>query len=129
VRVYWRGLLRGNAKTPFWDDLRMSELGSLAEQAILLDVFERPERFRFNSIGGDVGRKTLAGLFIDETDLTWPFEFLRSQSSATVEAAAPTLYAFSPGAGSPAGRPYRRLLLPLWGEGHVSMLLGAFEFG
>lgn len=123
VGDYWAGLLRGNAKMPFWDDANLSDLPDLADRLFLIDVFDVPERFRFNTIGKAIAGGAEAGRFLDEVELTGPFAFLRSQCSATVEAGATTF--FQPEAGT---RPYSRLLLPMWGDGRISMLLGALDF-
>ncbi|MBS0332195.1 MAG: hypothetical protein JSS35_05465, partial [Proteobacteria bacterium] len=51
VRDYWRGLLRGSAQMPFADDLNLKGLGDLAPRVFLVEVFARPERFRFATVG------------------------------------------------------------------------------
>ena len=118
VHAYWRGLLRGSAETPFSDDLRLTDLPDLADRLFVVDVFARPERFRLAVVGKGVG-KTLSGCFLDEVKLGVPLDFLAAQCAAAVEAVSPT---FHRGGGA---SPYGRLVLPLWGDGHVSMLLGA----
>lgn len=124
VLAYWRGLLRGGATMPFWDDAKLSDLPDLADRLFLVDVFQGPERFRFGVVGEALTSDGMAGLFLDETDLRSPFEFLRSQCSATVESAEPSHFA-----AEAAERLYVRLLLPMWGDGRISMLLGAVDFG
>lgn len=127
VHAYWHGLLRGEAQTPFWDDARLTDLPDLAGRLLLIDVFERPQRFRFATIGADLGAPRAAGLFLDEHPLARPFELLGSQCWATVELAIPTFLDYGDaGRRSPAGG-YRRLLLPMWGEGHIGMILGAVD--
>jgi len=128
VEAYWRGLLRGAAQMPFFDDARLSDLPDLTGQLLLIDAFQRPERFRFAVVGKDLGGAELAGRFLDETDLAFPLEFLRAQCSVTVECAAPTCFRrdSEAGAGAAAGS-YARLLLPMWGDGRISMLLGAVD--
>ncbi len=128
VRDYWKGLLRGAADMPFWDDAKLSDLPELSDRLFLIDVFDQPERFRFGAIGGALGGARLAGMFIDQAELGWPFEFLRSQASATVEAAAPTCHSQAAAAGPAPTRAYSRLLLPMWGDGRIGMLLGAVDF-
>jgi hypothetical protein len=128
VRDYWKGLLRGAATMPFWDDAKLSDLPELADRLFLLDSFEQPERFRLNTIGAALGAKSLAGTFIDHAALDWPFDYLRSQASATIECAGPTCYRQEASEGPPATRAYSRLLLPMWGEGRIGMLLGAVSF-
>ena len=127
VRAYWRGLLRGAAEMPFWDDAKLSELPDLTERLLLIDVFQQPERFRLASVGDRVGGEGLAGCFLDETALGRPLEFLRAQASATTESAAPTWFHFE-GEGADAAQPYSRLLLPMWGDGRISMILAAVDF-
>jgi len=115
VEALWRSLRRAQNDIPFADDLKPGALSAQAGRVLLLDVFEKPERFRFSLLGGDLllpQDKALSGKFIDEVDLPKPLGFLRAQASATVEARAPT---FCGG----------RLLLPMWGDGRVSLLLGA----
>jgi hypothetical protein len=121
VHAIWRGLRRGGNEMPFSDDLDPAALTKKAGQVLLLDVFDKPERFRFSHFAGDLllpQETALSGRFIDEVDLAAPLAFLRAQASATVEARAPTCYAHNGAA---------RLLLPLWGDGHVSLLLGAIQ--
>jgi hypothetical protein len=124
VQAYWQGLRRGSAPMPFWDDAKLTDLPDLADRLFLIDVFGRPERYRFGAMGKALGLEGLGGRFLDETDLGPPFAFLRSQAAATVECAAPTWFHDDAEPGS-----YARLLLPMWGEGRISMLLGAVDFG
>jgi hypothetical protein len=128
VQAYWKGLLRGAAEMPFWDDAKLSDLPDLAGRLFLIDVFERPDRFRFNSVGRELAGEAVLGKFLDEVDVAAPFEFLDSQCSSTVESAAPSYFRRKPKAGSPPAAGYARLVLPMWGEGRVSMLLGAVDF-
>lgn len=127
VKAYWEGLLRGSAEIPFWDDLDLTALPDLSGRLFLVGVFSNPERFRLEVVGEDISaalEAPVAGLFIDETASSPPFDFLGAQGSATVEAAAPTH-----GEGVlPDGRRYRRLLLPMWGDGRLSMLLGVVDW-
>ena len=115
VEALWRGLRRAQNVMPFADDLKPAALAEVTGRVLLLDAFEKPERFRFSLLGGDLllpQDKALSGEFIDEVDLPGPLGFLRAQASATVEARAPTYHR-------------GRLLLPMWGDGRVSLLLGA----
>ena len=123
VHDYWRGLRRGGNEMPFADDLDPAALSKEAGQVLLLDVFNKPERFRFSHLAGSLllaQETALSGKFIDEIDLGAPFAFLRAQASATVEARAPTCH---------AGNGAARLLLPMWGDGRVSLLLGVVQAG
>jgi hypothetical protein len=115
--TYWQGLKRGQADIPFADDVRLTTTAR-PESAMLLDVIQKPVRFRFAIVGQEIRDRygeDLAGLQADDLTVRPPLDFLLSQCSATVEGRAPTYY---------AGKDYARLLLPLWGEGHIHMLLG-----
>lgn len=127
VKAYWESLLRGSAETPFWDDLDLTTLHDIGGRLFLVGVFSKPERFRLDLVGEDLtaaAGEQIAGLFTDEIRASPPFDFLASQCSATVEAAAPT---YLQGALAD-GRTYRRLLLPMWGDGRLSMLLGVVDW-
>ena len=115
---------------PFWDDFKISSLPELADSSMLIDVQELPIRFRFNSLGRGVSGRygsAITGKFIDELESKNPFEYLLSQCSATVEGKRPTLYRHTAARSGPAVS-YSRSLLPMWGDGHVGMLLGAFAW-
>jgi hypothetical protein len=129
ARIYsaWRDLRRAGNTMPFWDDLKPSALGAKPRSLILLDVFERPERFRFSLADRQLvpaHESELTGAFIDDVPLGDEFAFLRAQASATVEARAPTYYRCGSRGLSPG---FVRLLLPMWGDGRIGMLLGAVE--
>jgi len=127
VHAYWEGLLRAANPMPFWDDLDLTALPDLAGRLFVIGAFARPERFRFDIVGEDLARdcgQEITGLFADELELGAPFDFLRSQCSATIEAAAPTFYART----IAGGDSHSRLVLPMWGDGRTSMLLGAVDW-
>jgi hypothetical protein len=128
VRAYWQGLLRGGADMPFWDDAKLTDLPDLESRLFLIGVFARPERFRFETISSSLVGQDLDGVFLDETDLDAPLEFLRSQASATVECAAPTYFRREKDEASVIRPAHARLLLPMWGDGRIGMLLGAVDF-
>jgi hypothetical protein len=118
LHEYWGGLKRGENKIPFADDVNLSALAGLKERVMLIDVFEQPQRFRLNSLGGEIRTAygaDVAGKFVDEIEGKGPLQFLNAQASATVEACAPTYHRDG----------FVRLLLPMWGDGHVALLLGA----
>ena len=122
VQSYWTGLKRAGNEMPFWDDIKLSALPDLADWLLLIDVFALPERFRFNTLGAALAQRygeDVKSKFLDELNLRAPFGYLRAQCSATAEARAPTYY-------EAAG--YARLLLPMWGDGHIGMLLGAVDW-
>jgi hypothetical protein len=92
---------------------------------LLIEAFANPKRFRFNLTGKDFvesDREFLAGRFADEATLRGRLKYLHSQCSATVEGCASTLYHRQASAQDPA---FSRLLMPMWGDGHIGMLLGA----
>jgi len=133
VLAYWESLKRAENNMPFWDDVTTSSLPDLADRLMLIRVFAKPERFRLGSVGQqlvDRYGEPVAGHFIDEIELRNPFEYLRSQCSASVESRAPTYYRHGPGSleDSHVAGSYSRLLLPLWGNGHVGMVLGAVDW-
>ena len=116
---------------PFWDDVKLSALPDLSSGLMLIDTFERPQRFRFASIGQHILERygsDLAGSFADEIETRAPLKFLIAQASATVEGGTPTF--FADGVEATGGRRsgYSRLLLPMWGDGRVGMLLGAIDY-
>jgi hypothetical protein len=127
VHDTWQALRRAGNAIPFWDDLNPSALAIEAGRVLLLDVFDKPERFRFSLADPNLvpsQQAALSGKFIDEVELGESFAFLRAQASATVEARAPTYYRIGSRGLSPG---FARLLLPLWGDGQIGMLLGALD--
>jgi len=129
VLTYWEGLKRGEADMPFWDDVSPSALPDLTRRLMLLEVFEKPVRFRFGTVGADLAKrygKDFIGKFIDEIAPSDPLQYLGSQASATIEKGAPTYFKHQPiDTQALSAEGYARLLLPLWGDGHIGMLLGA----
>jgi hypothetical protein len=127
VRHYWESLKRGGNNIPFWDDVKLSSLPDLEDRLMLVDTFESPQRFRFNSVGEKIRQHygaDLSGKFLDEIDPKIPLEFFTAQSSATIEAKVPTFFSGAAAAGSGRHRGYARLLLPMWGNGRIEMMLG-----
>jgi hypothetical protein len=125
---YWRDLRRGEATVPFADDLDMTRIDEIAGDDLLLKVFQKPLRFRLDLAHTPRAPRVeseLVNRFIDGVDLPPPLQFLQSQAAATVESAAPTVYEHCSKTSEPS---YGRVLLPAWGEGHVSVLVCAFEF-
>lgn len=123
AEAYWRSLIRGANNMPFWDDFVPSALQGISSDALLLDVFAKPTRFRFDGVvGSEIERRygqVVQDRFTDEIEPRTPFEYLNAQASAALEGATPTLYH------APA---YSRLVLPMWGDGRISMLLCAYEW-
>jgi hypothetical protein len=122
VHSLWQGLKRAENNMAFADDLVLLALAKPSGKSFLLTVFTVPERFRFEFLGPDLPGAA-AGTFVDEITPHAGFSYLRAQASATVEAGEPTLLRLT----ETSGRDFSRLLLPLWGNGQVSLLLGAIE--
>jgi hypothetical protein len=114
---------------PFSDDVNLSRLPELSGNLMLVEVFPKPQRFRLNYLGKQIIQQlgsNIMGKFADELELHSPLDFFLAQSSATVEARAPTWYASS--AVDPIeyqGEGYSRIMLPTWGDGRIELLLGA----
>lgn len=118
---------------PFWDDVKTSSLPDLSDRLMLVDVFEKPQRFRLNFVGQqliDRYGESITGNFVDEMELRHPLQYLASQCCATVESRTPTYYSRSAAAAekSPGLVAYSRILLPMWGNGHIGMLLGVVKW-
>lgn len=82
VRAYWEGLKRGGNNMPFWDDVKTSSLPDLSDRLLLVDVFEKPQRFRLNFVGQqliDRYGESITGNFVDEMELKHPLQYLASQ--------------------------------------------------
>lgn len=107
---------------PFGDDLELSALSNLSGMPFLLSAFTSPERYRFEFVNANLQGAAATGKFVDEISPDTNFGYLRAQSSATIEAVEPTFLRLT----ETSGRSFSRLLLPLWGNGQVSMLLGVF---
>jgi hypothetical protein len=124
--AYWEGLKRGEANMPFADDLNPSALPAIAERAMLIEASDRPVRFRFAIVGKAIQARyagDLLGKFLDEIEIHDPLRYLASQASATVEGRAPTYYRSAPPERGAAAAGYSRLVLPMWGDGHIGALL------
>ena len=123
VHNYWQHLKRRQNSMPFWDDVNLASLPKLADHLMLVDVFETPQHFRFNSVGQRIRKRygnDLVHKFMDEIDAKAPLDYFASQSSATLESGMPTFYR-----STRRGAGYNRLLLPMWGNGRIEMMLGA----
>lgn len=129
VRAYWDGLKRGNAGMPFWDDAKLSALPDLSSRLVLIDVFDKPLRFRFGTVGEEVQERygaDVVGKFSDEIEIRRPWHYFNSQCVATIEGRVPTYYQHEIAKhGSWRAKTYSRLVLPMWGDGRIGMLLGA----
>ncbi len=119
----WESLRRGENGMPFSDDLGVPVLSNLPGNPFLLSVFASPERYRFEFLSESLRREAVLESFIDEMQPNINFSYLRAQSSATIEAAEPTLFHLT----DLSGYRFSRALLPLWGNGQVNLLLGAFD--
>jgi hypothetical protein len=123
VLTYWNGLKRGANEIPFADDLSLNALSRHADHVFLIDVFEKPRRFRVNHLGATVkalyDHNNLSGRFLDELEAETSIDGLIDQCEATVIAHGPTYHMHKNKGG------YARVLMPLWADGHIAMLLGA----
>jgi hypothetical protein len=132
VLHYWEELRRGGNNMPFWDDVNFLALPSVSDRLMLIEVFDEPQRFRFNMVGDRIAERFgehLASRFAHEFRPKSPLDFFVAQAGVTVEAQAPTFYRHPPAAGAGADTGYARIVLPLWGEGTVRKLLGGVSFG
>ena len=128
VHAYWNGLKRGDNDIPFWDDVKFSMRARLAREVMVIEAFENPLRFRLDLVGDDLAHRhgaAVVGKFTDEVDLRPPLDQLTDQCRATVERRAPSYFRHE---AAGAGTGYSRLVLPLWGSGHIEMLIGAVCF-
>lgn len=130
VRSYWEGLKRADANMPFWDDINLTAIPEVSARLMLIDVFDKPIRFRLGMLGAELQGQHLhdaVGKFLDEIEPRPPLQYLSSQSSAAVESCAPTHYRHV--SDSHSINSYSRLLLPMWGDGRIGMLLGVVAWG
>jgi hypothetical protein len=54
VQRYWNDLIRAENEMPFADDVNLSQLPALVGNLLLVDVFAKPQRFRFNHLGDEL---------------------------------------------------------------------------
>ncbi len=129
VLAYWQGLRRGGAELPFWDDMNPSALPGQSGRLMLIEVFDKPTRFRFGMAGQEIVTRyggDLMDKFVDEIEPRDPLRYIQAQCSATIESRAPTCYRTGPPSRrSPVAQRYSRLLLPMWGNARIGMLRGA----
>jgi len=122
LRRFWSAIRRGENEIPFADDLKIDQLSLFAPRLFTFDVRERPQRFRFDICGTEIARRygeELEDRFLDELKETEPLEYLASQCCAAMQSCAPAWF---------ATESYERLVLPMWGNGAISVLLGAFTW-
>jgi hypothetical protein len=115
VRSYWEGLKRAGADMPFCDDVNVTAIPEVSARLMLIDVFDKPVRFRLGIIGAELQGQhgqDAVGKFLDEIEPYSPLQYLSSQSSATIESRAPTYYRHI--RESRTISRYSRLLLPMW---------------
>jgi hypothetical protein len=132
LRAYWDGLKRGDADMPFADDVNLSAIPVLAGRLMLIEVFDKPVRFRLGMLGEELKERhggDIVGKFLDEIDARLPLQYLSSQASAAVESRAATYYRHGPARRGGSANAYSRLLLPMWGGGRIGMLLGGVAWG
>jgi hypothetical protein len=106
--------------------VKFSTLRQLCRDVMMITAFVDPLRFRFDLIGEDLTQHygtALAGRFTDEVDLHGPLDGLAVQCQAAVKRGSPTWFRHVCADGG-----YSRLILPLWGNGHIEMLIAAIAF-
>jgi hypothetical protein len=132
LRAYWDGLKRGDADMPFADDVNLSAIPVLAGRLMLIEVFNKPVRFRLAMLGEELKERhggDIVGKFLDEIDARLPLQYLSSQASATIESRSITYYLHGSDKRGTSADAYSRLLLPMWGDGRIGMLLGGVSSG
>ena len=121
VHAVWLGLRRAENDMPFADDLEASGARRAGGRRCCSSTCSTSPSASASACSAATcllaQDKALSGKFIDEIELAAPLGFLRAQASATVEARAPTYYRDADGTA--------RLLMPMWGDGRISLLLGA----
>ena len=120
VSIYesWRAIRRGDNDVPFSDDVNLPSRGSGADDAVLIDVFENPLRFRLACWAVDDG--SLQSGEENSSTNSNPRDFsITSKRSAPQQSVRGRLPIFD--------RARRRpiIALPLWGNGRIEMLLVA----
>ena len=119
---HWQKLRRGGNAIPFWDDVALTDMREIAPRLMLIDGLAHPDRYRIGVAGSDIVAwygEGIEGLFAEQIEHHPLFQFFLPQCAVTVERGAGTLH---------RTKTYARLLLPLWGEGRISMLLGGFAW-
>jgi len=119
---------------PFWDDVNLTALPDLSDRLMLIDVFDKPLRFRFETVGKELKERygaNVIGKFSDEIEIKCPFQYFKSQCVATVESRIPTYYRHEAARrqDSRTAEEFSSVILPMWGDGRIGMLLGAVAWG
>lgn len=124
--TYWSNLRRAGNEVPFADDISLAALSGLSDRLLLVSVFSQPRRFRLETVGSgfaDGNSGLVTGLFCDQVSLHGRLAYLVSQCDATVEGLQPTAYRGA----VPGKSAFTRLLLPAWGDGRITIILGAID--
>lgn len=122
----WAALRRKDNPVPFADDFDIETLGLPTSLVSVVDVFEKPLRFRFALVGKKITERfggELESCFVDEVSLKGPLRFFLSQLCATAESAEPTYFSDK---AEQTG--FDRLMLPYWGNGQVLLIVAAFAW-
>ena len=127
---YWRSVLRDRLM-PARRDIDPAGMRRLLPHVFLLDVIDRPPRFRWRLVGtkiGDVEQGEHTGKWLDETVHHAQDPFL-GFCRMTVNERRPTCHAALRCDLDGGSRPLIRALLPLSEDGQtVSMLLGVIDY-
>ena len=79
VHAYWEDLKRGAANMPFADDVNIATMPDMAGRLMLIEVFDKPVRFRLAMLGEQIkGRNgdDAVGKFLDEIEVHAPLQYL-----------------------------------------------------
>jgi hypothetical protein len=130
LEEYWRSVLR-NRRMPARRDIDPAGMRRLLPTVFLLDVIDRPARFRWRLVGtkiGDLEQAEYTGKWLDET-LRYPDDPFVGFCQATVAERRPTCHAALRRDPDGSTRPLQRALLPLSEDGcMVTMLLGIVDY-
>src|SRR5579864_8599763 len=62
LRRYWAALRRAQNVLPFADDLNVGQLSQFGPRLVVLEVRERPQRFRVDIVGTEIEKEFGEGL-------------------------------------------------------------------
>jgi hypothetical protein len=128
---YWMEKKAGRF-APARRDIHPEEMRELLPHVFLVDVEERPIRFRFRLVGTDIVQSfgiDLTGRYIEELDFSDRPPSMLACYAAVVTTREPSCHAVHFTRGSGRHLSYERMILPLSSDGTaVDMLLGGVCF-
>ena len=113
VHAYWEDLKRGAANMPFADDVNIATMPDMAGRLMLIEVFDKPVRFRLAMLGEQIkGRNgdDAVGKFLDEIEVHAPLQYL-SRNRAPPSRAGPRRITGMAAAGT-ASTSFRWMVMP-----------------